>query len=135
MASFSNMCYCFAFPSLVGVVAVYALNDEFKSILRETKNGMINPLTYVTVKTIMVLPVIYIMSLFALAIPGLAVQDLPTSSFGQATLIWSLLMFCFESLAECLAVWIEDAIVGMLQFMNFWCKFCLELEKSLGLTF
>lgn len=104
----------------MGVVAVYALNDEFKSILRETKNGMINPLTYVLVKSIMVLPVIYTMSLFALAIPGLAVQDFQTSSFGQATLLWAIVMFCFECLAECLAVWVEDAIFGMLQFMNFW---------------
>ena len=106
----------------MGVVAVYALNDEFKSILRETKNGMINPLTYVAVKSTMVLPLLYIMSLFALAVPGLAVQDFPISSFGQATLLWSILMFCFESFAECLAVWIEDAVLGMLQFMNFWCK-------------
>ena len=106
----------------MGVVAVYALNDEFKSILRETKNGMINPLTYVAVKSTMVLPLLYIMSLFALAVPGLAVQDFPISSFGQATLLWSILMFCFESFAECLAVWVEDAVLGMLQFMNFWCK-------------
>lgn len=28
--------------SKVGVVAVYALNDEFKSITHETKNGMIS---------------------------------------------------------------------------------------------
>lgn len=104
----------------MGVVAVYALNDEFKSILREAKNGMINPLTYVTVKSIMVLPVIYIMSLFALAIPGLAVQDFQVSGFGQSTILWSILMLCFESLAECLAVWVDDAIFGMLQFMNFW---------------
>lgn len=106
----------------MGVVAVYALNDEFKSILRETKNGMINPLTYVAVKSIMVIPLLYIMSLFALAIPGLAIQDFPTETFGQATLIWTVLMFSFECFAECLSVWIDDAVIGMLQFMNFWCK-------------
>ena len=104
----------------MGVVAVYSLNDEFKSVLREAKNGMINPIAYVVAKSVMVIPVIYIMSLFALAIPGLAIQDHPTSGFGQATLLWSLLMFCFECVAECLSVWVDDAIFGMLQYMNFW---------------
>lgn len=101
---------------------MFALNDEFKSILRETKNGMINPLTYVLVKSVMVLPLLYLMSLFALAIPGLAVQDYPTSTFAQSTLLWTLVMFCFECLAECLAVWVEDPVMGILSFMQFWCK-------------
>ena len=99
----------------VGVVAVYALNDEFKSILRESKNGMVSPMSYVISKSIMVLPVIYIISLFALVIPGFIMFDYPWDSFGAATLIWSLFFFVFENLAECLAVWIEDPIIGMLQ--------------------
>lgn len=104
----------------MGVVAVYALNDEFKSILRESKNGMVSPMSYVLAKSIMVIPVCYIMSLFALIIPGFVITDYNWDSFGPLTLIWSAMFFCFENLAECLAVWIEDPIIGMLQFMNFW---------------
>ena len=39
----------------MGVVAVYALNDEFKSILRESKNGMVSPMSYVLAKSTMVI--------------------------------------------------------------------------------
>ena len=99
---------------------MYALNDEFKSILRESKNGMVSPMSYVLAKSIMVIPVIYIISVFALVIPGYVIQDYAWSSFAQMTLLWSVMFFCFENLAECLAVWIEDPIIGMLQFMNFW---------------
>lgn len=106
----------------MGVIAVYALNDEFKSILREAKNGMVSPMSYVVAKSVMVVPVIYIISLFALIVPGFLIMKYDWAAFGPITLLWSVMFFCFESLAECLAVWIEDPIIGMLQFMNFWCK-------------
>lgn len=101
---------------------MYALNEEFKSVLRESKNGMVSPASYILAKSIMVLPCIYVMSLSALVIPGFLIQDITWSAFGPATILWSAIFFCFECLAECLAVWIEDPIMGMLQFMNFWCK-------------
>ena len=44
--------------SNMGAVAVYALNDEFKSILREAKNGMTGPFTYAMAKTVLILPII-----------------------------------------------------------------------------
>jgi ABC-type multidrug transport system ATPase subunit len=109
-----------AVPSNMGVVAVYALNDEFKSILRETKNGMVSAFSYVLAKSILVLPILFIFSIFALGIPSYAIQNSPPESFGIVIIMFACLMFVFESLAECLSVWFEDPILGMLQFMNFW---------------
>lgn len=97
-----------------------SLNDEFKSILRESKNGMVQATSYVLAKSLMVLPCIYIICLFALVIPAFAIQKYSWSGFGAGTLLWSVLFFCFESVAECLAVWVDDPIIGMMQFMNFW---------------
>ena len=51
-------------PTNMGVVAVYSLNEEFKSILRESKNGMISPFSYVLAKTILVIPILLIFGLF-----------------------------------------------------------------------
>jgi ABC-type multidrug transport system ATPase subunit len=107
-------------PSNMGVVAVYALNDEFKSILRETKNGMVTGISYVLAKFILVLPLFFVFAIFSLGIPSYAVQDVPAESFGICVLLFACLMFVFESLAEMLSVWFEDPILGMLQFMNFW---------------
>lgn len=130
-----NLWY-FAVPNNMGVVAVYALNDEFKSVLRETKNGMVTGLSYVLAKSILVLPIMYIFALFALGIPLFIVQAAPREAFGIITFMFACLMFVFESLgklsepmtwhcltqklsaAECLAVWFEDPIIGMLQVRN-----------------
>lgn len=104
----------------VGVVAVYALNDEFKSILGETKNGMVSALSYVLAKTVLVIPIMFVFSLFATGIPMFAIQDFPAEAFGIAVTLWACLIYVFECAAEALAVWFEDPILGMLQFMNLW---------------
>lgn len=107
-------------PSNMGVVAVYALNEEFKSIQSEAKNGMLSGISYVVAKSILVLPIMFLFALFGLGIPLFAVQDAPGESFGILIVIYAAVMFVFESLAECLSVWFDDPIIGMLQFMNFW---------------
>lgn len=107
-------------PCNMGVVAVYALNDEFKSILRETKNGMVSPSSYALAKTVLVIPIMYIFALFAMGIPGFAVQDFPGAAFGRVTLLFAVCIYVFETFAELLAVACEDPIMGMLNFMNFW---------------
>jgi hypothetical protein len=104
----------------MGVVAVYALNDEFKTILRETKNGMVSPLSYVLAKTILVIPIMFVFGVFALGIPTFAIMDFPGSAFGMGLLWWSLTMYAFECVAESLSVWFEDPILGMFQFTNYW---------------
>lgn len=104
----------------MGVVAVYTLNEEFKSILRESKNGMVSPLSYVLAKSILVIPIFFIFGLFSLGIPFYAVQGAPVESFGYSMVLYALVMFVFESIAEALSVWFDDPIIGMLQFMNMW---------------
>ena len=48
------------------------------------------------------------------------VQDVPGEAFGIMIGLYAALMFTFEAVAECLSVWFDDPILGMLQFMNFW---------------
>lgn len=111
--------------SNLGVVAVYALNDEFKTIVREAKNGMIGPLTYALAKTILVLPIMFIFAIFALGIPSIVIMDFPGYAFGKVVLLWSMVMYNFECLSECLSVWVDDPIMGMLVFMMYWFGFFL----------
>ena len=82
----------------MGVVAVYALNDEFKSILRETKNGMNSGLSFVLAKSLLVLPILFVFALFALGIPLYAIQDAPIESFGIVIVLFACLMFVMESI-------------------------------------
>jgi len=106
--------------SNMGVVAVYALNDEFKSILGETKNGMVSGVSYIMAKTILVIPIMFVFAIFALGIPGFAIQDFEPSAFGNVVFIWAAAIYVFECAAECFAVLFDDPILGMLQFMNLW---------------
>ena len=87
-------------PSNMGVVAVYALNDEFKAVIREVKNGMVSPVTYVVAKTVLVLPIMIVFSLFALVIPFYLIMDFPWDGFGLGIIIYAACLFVFESLAE-----------------------------------
>eukprot|EP00538_Stauroneis_constricta_P011077 CAMPEP_0119551744 /NCGR_PEP_ID=MMETSP1352-20130426/4913_1 /TAXON_ID=265584 /ORGANISM="Stauroneis constricta, Strain CCMP1120" /LENGTH=649 /DNA_ID=CAMNT_0007597857 /DNA_START=239 /DNA_END=2188 /DNA_ORIENTATION=+ len=107
-------------PTNMGVVAVYALNDEFKSIQRESQNGMVSAGTYVLAKSVLVLPIFILFALFALLIPSYVIQAAPWEAFGLHIVLYAALMFVFESVAEALSVLFDDPIIGMLQFMNFW---------------
>lgn len=109
-----------AVPSNMGVVAVYALNDEFKSVLRETKNGMVSGLSYIVAKFLLVLPIFFVFAIFALGIPAFVIQDVPSEIFGTVLLLYAIIMFVFESVAEALSVWFDNPILGMLVFMMFW---------------
>lgn len=104
------MVWFIAVPSNMGVVAVYSLNDEFKSIIREAKNGMVSPMSYVLAKTILVFPMFFIFALFSHGIPLYLVQDAPGEAFVSELILYAAIMFVFESLAECLSVWFEDPV-------------------------
>jgi hypothetical protein len=94
------------------------------SFLREAKNGMVGPLSYVLAKTFLVLPIMFIFAIFALfamGIPAYAIVGFEGDTFGLTILLWAAVMFVYECVAEwCLSVWVDDPILGMLQFMNFW---------------
>lgn len=90
----------------MGVVAVYALNDEFKSVVRETKNGMIRPLSYAVAKTVLVIPIMFIYAIAALGVPSFAIMDFPGDSFGKAVLLWSALLYVYECIAGTYLVYI-----------------------------
>lgn len=101
-------------------VAVYLLNDEFKSISREVKNGMLNPFSYIWAKTVLVIPILFMFSLFSLGIPMYAIQAVPKETFGAQILLFTALFWVFESLAEFLSVAFDDPILGMLALTSFW---------------
>mmetsp|Transcript_5277 Transcript_5277/g.6906 ORF Transcript_5277/g.6906 Transcript_5277/m.6906 type:complete len:638 (-) Transcript_5277:161-2074(-) len=109
-----------AVPTQMGVVAVYSLNDEFKALLNETKNGMVTGFSYVLAKGILVLPIMFLFALFSLGVAFYGIMGAAGASFGNCIILFACNMFVFESVAECLSVWFDDPILGMLQFMNFW---------------
>ena len=96
----------------MGVVAVYALNDEFKSIQRESQNGMISAGSYVFAKSLLTLPILFIFAFFALLIPNYIIQDVPWSALGLTVILYAAMLFVYESVAEALSVLFENPIVS-----------------------
>jgi hypothetical protein len=109
----------------LGAVAVYALNDEFKTIVREAKNGMIGPLTHALAKSMLVLPIMFVFAIVALGIPSILIMDFPATAFGKVILLWSMVMYHTECVAECISVWVDDPIIGMLTYMMYFFAFFL----------
>ena len=104
----------------MAVTAVYALNEEFKSLLHETKNGMVKPLAYAMIKSILTLPVMLVFAVFAVGVQGYAINTFEPSSFLPVVVLTTAILFVYEAIAECMAVWFDNPIIGMLNFMNFW---------------
>ena len=57
-------------PSLFGVVAVYAFNEEFKSIRTEVKNGMFSARSYLLSTLLMQLPMMPFLGICAVGVSG-----------------------------------------------------------------
>ncbi|CAJ1945547.1 unnamed protein product [Cylindrotheca closterium] len=118
-----NFYYANSWPislgSMFAVVAVFALNAEFKSVMREVKNGMIHPVTYITAKSILVLPV---MLLFAVAALSTGVYSILGIKANYATYagMFAISIFVFECIAEVLSVAFINPLLGMLCYLSVW---------------
>jgi len=71
---------------------------------------MVNPLSYVLAKTILVFPWLFVFALFAHGIPLYLVQDAPGEAFVIELILYAAVMFVFESVAETLSVWFDDPV-------------------------
>ena len=92
-----------------------------KAFFVKRKTGWsVSGLSYVIAKTVLVIPIFFLFAIFGLGIPSFAIQDVPVEGFGWLITLFAALLFVFESVAECLSVWFDDPILGILQLMNFW---------------
>ena len=104
----------------MGVVAVYAMNEEFKSVKKEIKNGMVSPYSYVLAKTILEIPIMFAFALCALGVQAYLIMNFAPEGFGMMILIWAVSIYCWEAISEALAVSFENPLMGMMNFMSIW---------------
>ena len=107
-------------PSNMGVIAVYAYNNEFNAIKREVKNGMISPIPYLLANSVLLIPVMFLLAASALSVAGYGIIDFNGERYGEMLLIYACLMYAFESLAQMLSVSFSNPLMGMLNFMQLW---------------
>ena len=107
-------------PQLNCVIACFAYSEEFPSLRREVKNGMISPVSYLIANLVIQIPMLFVMSLFALSVSGFGVGLFNGANYIQMILVYTAHMWAFESAAQFLSLSSKNALMGMLNYMQFW---------------
>jgi hypothetical protein len=106
-------------PANLGVIAVFALNFEFHAIKDEVKDGMYSPGAYVIAHTLLQIPLMFVMAVFALGVSAYAITDFTPEMFPQMILIFAMQLWAFECIAQAHSL-MPNPLVGMLGFLNIW---------------
>lgn len=105
--------------TLLAVVAVYELNGEFKSAIREVKNGLMHPLSYISAKSVLVIPVLFIFGICGISASAYGILGCH-ADYGSYLLIFAVGSFWFECLAEMFSAISDNPLMGMLEFLALW---------------
>ena len=107
-------------PANMGVVTVYACNAEYNSIIKEVKNGMVTPLSYLISKTILEIPIMFLFGIVALGESAYGISNYYAPHMMIMVSIWSLSIYCWEAIAQVMALSFKNPLLGMMQFMGVW---------------
>jgi ABC-type multidrug transport system ATPase subunit len=110
----------FAIPTSLGVIAVYNYNEEFFAIKKEVKNGMIRVGPYLVANFILQIPLMVILSMCALTVSGYGIAGWWSENYVTMIIMYAIVLFAFESLAQLFSVAVVNPLLGMLFFMCIW---------------
>lgn len=106
-------------PAALGVVSTFALNGEVQAVRREVRDGMYHPVAYVLAHTSLQLPMMVFLAISAIGVPAYAIADFNASNFVQFTLVYALMLWAFECIAQLCSL-LRNPLLGMLGFLNTW---------------
>lgn len=87
---------------------------------KETKEGTYHPLVHLLASTIIQIPMMILLSIFAITISGYAIGHWNMSSYLSMVFMFAAVFWSFECAGQCLAVANANPLLGMLNLMNFW---------------
>jgi ABC-type multidrug transport system ATPase subunit len=109
-----------AVPTMMCVVIVYACNEEFKVIRKETRNGFLSPAAYLIARTGIEIPMVLLLSVFALGVGGFGMMQFNPSAFFLIIAVWASMLWSFECTAQVFSVLFSNPLVGMMMFVMYW---------------
>ncbi len=104
-------------PASFSMLAVFALNLETSSVVREVKNGMYSPLAYCLVVTLIQLPIMAFITLVGM-LPVYIIIG-PWGSFMPVLIVCTANLWAFECIAQFFSL-VPNPLVGMFQFIATW---------------
>mmetsp|Transcript_19713 Transcript_19713/g.49424 ORF Transcript_19713/g.49424 Transcript_19713/m.49424 type:complete len:298 (+) Transcript_19713:1-894(+) len=107
-------------PTNLAVVAVYAYNEEYFAIRREVKNGMLSPVAYMVANFGIQVPLMIIMSVFALSVSAYGIIDYNVDNYFSVLMVYAINLWVYERIAQLLSVSFNNPLMGMLMFLNTW---------------
>jgi len=107
-------------PACFSVIAVYVYNLEYFAVKKEIKDGMYSPAAYLLANAILQLPLIFVISFFALCVGTYGIANYDAGGMPTMVCIFAACLWSFECCAQFFAVAFADPLVGMLGFMNVW---------------
>jgi ABC-type multidrug transport system ATPase subunit len=107
-------------PANMGVVTVYACNNEFNSIIKEVKNGMVSLSSYLISKTLLEIPIMFLFGIIALGPSAYGISNYYAPNMMIFVSIWSLCLYCWESIAQVMSLSFKNPLLGMMSFMGVW---------------
>jgi len=106
--------------SIIAVVVPKLLNEEYKVLLKEVRNGMVSPLSYLVSKSILEVPMMFIFALAAIGIPNYVISDFYISNFGTFFMLAVSQLYAWEAIAHACAVAAEDSNICTNIFTVVW---------------
>lgn len=120
---FLLMWYC-GVPACMGIIAVFAFNIEYHSIKAEVKNGMYRATSYLVAKSILEIPMIFILSIFAISCSAYGVSNYTGEYYFEFLSVFTAMLWSFECMAQAMSVSFDNPLLGAMGFMNMWfCSF------------
>lgn len=107
-------------PACMGVVAVFSMNQEFAAVKREVKDGAYSVMSYGLASTLVQIPIMFVLGVFALAVSAYGIGAWNPKFFFLVLVVYSANLWCFECVAQFLSVMSKNPLLGMLNFMQFW---------------
>jgi ABC-type multidrug transport system ATPase subunit len=107
-------------PMNLSLLVTYSYNEEYFAIWKEVMNGMVNPAAYVVSKSIIELPMMFVLSFFALSVGLYGMADFDPDYFFTMIFVHAVALWSFECMGQLFAVQFDNPLLGMLQMQNMW---------------
>jgi len=121
-------------PCNLAIVTVYAQSKEMELVKKEVRSGMYSAPLYLGVNTLLQIPMLLILTVCAMAIPGYAVVSMRLDGFAEMMLIVFCILISFEATAQFNSLVHRNPLLGMMVFLNWWfasflfCGFLINPE-------
>eukprot|EP00928_Gymnodinium_smaydae_P004267 TRINITY_DN11472_c0_g2_i3.p1 TRINITY_DN11472_c0_g2~~TRINITY_DN11472_c0_g2_i3.p1 ORF type:complete len:648 (+),score=64.10 TRINITY_DN11472_c0_g2_i3:259-1944(+) len=106
-------------PTMLSIICVFAANEEFNMVRKEIKNGLVKTGSYLLVSTLLTIPYMLLLAMFALIVPSI-VSQMNFDRMISSVAILSVTLWAYECISQCMGALFKGANLGMLAALGIW---------------